>query len=126
MSSMYTFTRNAFQQLQTAKLAAQQPVAIAPPPTMEPASLQPAPVAPPPIPGQLQGPSSAALYPTYSPAITDFASAPNVQAAAISADPTALTQDNLSPEAQSQNRANLLKVVGVAALIWLILSATGR
>src|SRR5689334_5074040 len=123
-----TMARDLFLQAEQAKTVATQPTAIAPAPTMTPVALQPTGAQVPALPGQTNFGSTAALYPTAggSSGITDFSSSPNVQAAAISPDPTALTMDNLTPEAQEQNRANLFKVVGVAVLIWVILSKTGR
>lgn len=122
--SFITFTRAAMDTITQARLAASTPVAVAPPPPPPP--LVPTGTLPPALPGVLQQPSTAALYPSSAPGVTSFAPAMNVQQAAISPDPTALTGANLTPEQQSENRAKVLKLVAVAAVIWLILDSTGR
>ncbi len=119
-------------QIEAARAVVTKPAAVAPPPTIsvDPGSIAPRPPSSPSLPGQASFPSSQQTY-GYdgvlpSSAFVDYSSAPNVSTAAITPDPTALTGDNLTPAAQAGNRANLIKLVGVAALIWLILDRTGR
>jgi hypothetical protein len=101
--------------------AAPAPTATAPPPS-------PLAPAPPPLPSLAPPPSPPSIdyapAPGPSPSFTDYGSAPNVQAAAVAADPTALTTTNgTTPEAQAENRAKLIKVVGAVILIWLAFGA---
>lgn len=126
MTALPALMTQVYQQALAARQVTQTPTAIAPP-SINVSSVTPTGTPPPPLPGVAPQPSTAMYYPSVaSPSFTDYSAAPSVSAAAISPEPTALTGDNMTPEAQANNRANLIKVVAVVGLIWLILSQTGR